>query len=407
MSSPLSEAVARCHLRRLLGIVAAAPLPALVLAAGVLVAPFGFCAARARTRDELAGSPSAHGVAEAIVAGPMLAAAVAGTALAVSLPERSALGGQIAAAPVRAASVVVAHCLVPAVGAVIVVGAAAHRVRTVRSRAVGRGRRAAAAASPSPRSPPSPAAPSSPRAVSPLRGVRGGRSAVVAIGWLSRGPASGSSSARHRSGRLAPVALGARRERDAPRLRSRAPAGACLALSARLGAPRRATSGAAPRRARSSDPARPTRVQPRCRQPCGPARPAGRCPPRLRRRDPLRRRRGRPRDASRPHRRPRRSCSARRRPCSVRSSRVARPLRRPRRRPLALARGAARGRAVVGRGGVRSSAGRAHDAPVAAVGAVALDRLGRLLERGRHRGRARPRGLGPRAARRSPRAVAG
>ena len=70
----------------------------------------------------------------AVVLGPLLAAAVAGSALAVAAPERSALGSQVAAGPPGAVVAVIALMLVPAVaGSIVVVPAlvgALHRPRT-------------------------------------------------------------------------------------------------------------------------------------------------------------------------------------------------------------------------------------------------------------------------------------
>ena len=93
VSLPLSSAVARCHVRRLLGAAARGPLPALVVAAVVLVAPFACARLGSALGSELVGSLDARSVAAAIVAGPALAAAVAGMALAVSLPGRCGTRG--------------------------------------------------------------------------------------------------------------------------------------------------------------------------------------------------------------------------------------------------------------------------------------------------------------------------
>ena len=121
MRSPLCDAVARCHLRRLRRAVAVAPLPAAVGATLVVLAPLALARVGRAVGAELAGAAGSAGVAEALVLGPMLAAAAAGTALAVSYPGRSALGQQLAAGPGGETVAVLACLLVPAlVGAVAV-----------------------------------------------------------------------------------------------------------------------------------------------------------------------------------------------------------------------------------------------------------------------------------------------
>ncbi len=121
MRSPLCDAVARCHLRRLRRAVAVAPLPAAVAATLVVLAPLALGRVGRAVGDELAGAAGSAGVAEALVLGPMLAAAAAGTALAVSYPGPSALGQQLAAGPGGETVAVLACLLVPAlVGAVVV-----------------------------------------------------------------------------------------------------------------------------------------------------------------------------------------------------------------------------------------------------------------------------------------------
>jgi hypothetical protein len=227
MSSTLSEAVARCHLRRLLGIVAASPLPALALVAGILVAPFGFWRVGHALADELAGA-SGDGVAEAVVAGPMLAAVVAGTGVAVSLPERSALGGQIAAAPVRAASVVIAHCLVPAVGAVIVVGPSLIAFALALAGGLGRGPASAAALAVAPVTALAGGAVVAEGGIAVARGAWG-RSAIVALValvWAGLGRVFGVTPL----GPAAPVASALTGDRS-PAVAIGAPAGAAVALT--------------------------------------------------------------------------------------------------------------------------------------------------------------------------------
>ena len=92
MRSTLCEAVARCHLRRLRGIAASAPLPAAVMALVIAAAPFVLFRLGGAVGAEVADSVATAGVAEGLVLGPLLAAAVAGATLAVAAPARSALG---------------------------------------------------------------------------------------------------------------------------------------------------------------------------------------------------------------------------------------------------------------------------------------------------------------------------
>ena len=113
MRSALYSAVARCHARRLGKTVATAPLPAAIVAILVVLAPFALVRVGRAVGGELSGVIGTGGVADALVLGPVLAAAVAGAALAVSLPGRSALGQQVAAGPSGGSAVIVAGLLVP------------------------------------------------------------------------------------------------------------------------------------------------------------------------------------------------------------------------------------------------------------------------------------------------------
>ena len=113
MPSALCDAVARCQTRRLGKTVAAAPLPAAIVAILVVLSPIALIRVGDALGTELAGAVGAGGVADALVVGPVLAAAVAGAALAVSLPGRVALGPQVAAGPCGSISVIVAGLLVP------------------------------------------------------------------------------------------------------------------------------------------------------------------------------------------------------------------------------------------------------------------------------------------------------
>ena len=119
MSSPLCSAVARCHARRLRGIAARAPLAVVAVAALVVATPFACLRLGDALGRELDGSLGAQPVSVAVVAGPAVAAAVAGMASAVSLRGRAALGVQLAAAPFPSHEAVVAVCLVPAAGGVV------------------------------------------------------------------------------------------------------------------------------------------------------------------------------------------------------------------------------------------------------------------------------------------------
>ena len=121
MRSALCKAVARCHARRLGKTAATAPLPTAIVATLVVLAPLALARVGRAVGGELAGAMGTGGVADALVLGPMLAAAVAGAALAVSLPGRSALGQQVAAGPCGGIAAIVAGLLVPAlIGALTV-----------------------------------------------------------------------------------------------------------------------------------------------------------------------------------------------------------------------------------------------------------------------------------------------
>src|SRR4051794_367396 len=111
----LSSAVGLCQLRRLRRVAAAAPLPAAAIAIGILIAPIALLRVGATVGSVIASSGSTEG-SVALTLGPVLAAAVAGALLALSLPGREALGAQIAAGPVGARRVVSALVLVPALG---------------------------------------------------------------------------------------------------------------------------------------------------------------------------------------------------------------------------------------------------------------------------------------------------
>jgi hypothetical protein len=115
MLSPLSDAVARCQARRLRQMAVRAPLPTALVVALVAVAPFALARVGEAVGSDLSAAVANRAVANAVVLGPLLAAAVGGAALAVCLPGRSALGLQVAAGPVGAVAAVLAGLLVPAI----------------------------------------------------------------------------------------------------------------------------------------------------------------------------------------------------------------------------------------------------------------------------------------------------
>jgi hypothetical protein len=121
MHSTLCDAVARCHLRRVRGVAAGAPLPAAIVALVLLTAPVMLLRLGGAVGAELAGGIGNAGVSDAVVLGPVLAAAVAGSALAVAAPTRAALGAQVGAGPPGPVAAVIALTLVPALAGSIVI----------------------------------------------------------------------------------------------------------------------------------------------------------------------------------------------------------------------------------------------------------------------------------------------
>lgn len=121
MLSTLCSAVARCHCRRLRAAVAAAPLPAALVGFLVVLAPIALVRVGRAVGGALVGAAGDSGVTGGVVLGPLLAASVAGAALALSLPERSAFGQQLAAGPFGDLAVVCASLLVPALVAAFTV----------------------------------------------------------------------------------------------------------------------------------------------------------------------------------------------------------------------------------------------------------------------------------------------
>jgi hypothetical protein len=113
MRFALCDAVARCQARRLRETVAVAPLPAAIVVILVVLAPIALVRVGRAIGSELAGAVDTGGVADALVVGPLLAAAVAGAALAVSLPGRPALGQQVAAGPCTHLAAIASGLLVP------------------------------------------------------------------------------------------------------------------------------------------------------------------------------------------------------------------------------------------------------------------------------------------------------
>jgi hypothetical protein len=114
MRSALYDAVVRCHARRLGKLVATAPLPAAIVVALVVLSPLALVRVGRAVGSELAGAVDTGGVADALVLGPVLAGAIAGAALAASLPGRSALGQQVAAGPCGGIEAILAGLVVPA-----------------------------------------------------------------------------------------------------------------------------------------------------------------------------------------------------------------------------------------------------------------------------------------------------
>jgi len=119
--SPLCEAVVRCQARRLRATVAVAPVPAAMLAAALVLAPLAFVRLGHALAGELADAISTEGVADGMVLGPALAAAVAGAAWAAALPERPSLGHQISVAPFDGVVAVVAVTVAPVCALALVV----------------------------------------------------------------------------------------------------------------------------------------------------------------------------------------------------------------------------------------------------------------------------------------------
>ena len=139
MLSTLCNAVARCHCRRLRAAAAAAPLPAALVGFLVVLAPTALVRVGRAVGGALVGAAGDPGVTDGVVLGPLLAASVAGAALALSLPERSAFGQQLAAGPFGDLAVVCASLLVPALVAAFDGGAVSRgRVRRPRTRVAGR-----------------------------------------------------------------------------------------------------------------------------------------------------------------------------------------------------------------------------------------------------------------------------
>lgn len=113
MRFALCSALARCQARRLRTTVAMAPLPAAIVAVLAVLAPVALSRVGRAVGSELVGVVGAGGVSDALAIGPMFAASVAGAALAVSLPGRSAVGQQVAAGPCGDVAVIVAGLLMP------------------------------------------------------------------------------------------------------------------------------------------------------------------------------------------------------------------------------------------------------------------------------------------------------
>ena len=121
MRSKLSEAVARCQLRRLRHVAGAAPLPVAGIALVVALAPVALYRAGQVLGADLGGAIDGAGISDGIALGPLLAAMVAGAVLAVSLPGRAALGAQITAGPPGRFASILAITVVPAIGGALIV----------------------------------------------------------------------------------------------------------------------------------------------------------------------------------------------------------------------------------------------------------------------------------------------
>ncbi|MSO94796.1 MAG: hypothetical protein EXQ81_03255 [Thermoleophilia bacterium] len=119
MRFELCRAVARCQARRLRAMAAAAPLPAALVVILVALAPLALVRIGCAVGTEIAAAGSSADVSTALVLGPVLAAAAAGAALAVSLPAREALGQQIAAGPCGDLAAVTASLLFPSLLAML------------------------------------------------------------------------------------------------------------------------------------------------------------------------------------------------------------------------------------------------------------------------------------------------
>ncbi len=121
MRFALSRSAGRCQVRRLAGVLGAAPIPAAVVGALLALAPLALARVGRTMGSELGSAALTHRFAVALVLGPALAAAVAGAVLALSLSGRAALGEQIAASPCGEVSAVVAPLLFPGIAVTVVV----------------------------------------------------------------------------------------------------------------------------------------------------------------------------------------------------------------------------------------------------------------------------------------------
>ncbi len=121
MHSALCKAIWRCHVRRSARVVATAPLLAVILVGAVVAAPPVLFIAGRVLGGELEGAIGAAGVADALVLGPMLAFAAAGSWFAGSLSGSAALGAQLAVAPLGRVGATVAVTLVPLGGVAVIV----------------------------------------------------------------------------------------------------------------------------------------------------------------------------------------------------------------------------------------------------------------------------------------------
>lgn len=218
MRSALCEAVARCHARRLRMTFETAPLPATAAIVLVALAPIALARVGNALGGELAGVVSAVGVADALVIGPVTVAAVAGAAVAVSLPGRSAVGQQISAGPCGGITVIVAGLVMPGLLGVLAVVPSLLALCVALAGQLPGGRTAGVALAVATCAAVPAGAVLAEGAVGITRGTRR-RSLAIGVGalvWAGTGAALGASSSAAVLGPLAPVGTALRGSTAAP-----------------------------------------------------------------------------------------------------------------------------------------------------------------------------------------------